>query len=567
MNLESFKKARESYFNESLNKEEAEELYEFFTEKYFFAESLNEGIFTSMVNWFKRNFSPKASKIRSLGNDYKSWLLAEYNSSYKGDDENSLDKFLKSEKISSDIEEKINATAGDDDTYQMLAKNVILENKIKAKKEFSTKILGSDSKLTREYASAADKASSDVENVLEDLSSEDTKTFKERLKELTVFIKKDGKNSEISSKLASGIMIFLQNRKNLIFKDYSATDAEKEYTDGEKVLLSVKKNLNNKRGAEIIYSIRSFKDKVFLESKIDAKVLSKELEKIETDLKDVGVDMEKNWGLAELYLRQPSDLERKKTLDFLKEKVQKMSDEQKEKLAEETEKQIDQIDQQTDDLEKQQQGLDKIESQLSKQSEEKTPEKAAEDEKETKSGESKEDSEKPAEEEKENKASKAAEKIKAASDHLTKTIENAVVSMSSAIEKNGKFYLSPKLPNKSIIKQVYSTSDPLDPSLIEFIKKTYIVDNEDEMNPKFNEEAISKAAESFKQDLLALVDKYKEAIENAPDEEVTDLFSDSSLVQMFLAKSASVDEVKPEEFEKIFFPIVKYWIVELAKKK
>jgi hypothetical protein len=558
MNLQSFKHARELYLNESLKKEENERLYEFFAEKYSNAEMLNEGLFGSMISWFKKNFSPRAAKIRKLGKDYRSWLMAEYGSEYKGGDSDSaLDKFLKSEKLSADIEEQINAVAGDDESYRDLAKKVILENKIKAKKDFSTKILGPNSTVTKKYAAEEDRAIADVKNIMEDLSKEDTKTFKEQLKELTAYIKKDGKKSEIAAKLAAGIMIYLQNRKISELKDYSSSDAENQYDAGEKVLISANKDLNDIRGAEMLYSVRAFKESKFLESKVDAKVLKSEIEKITKALKDVGIDIKKDWGLAKLYMRQETPEERKKTLDMLKDKVQKMSEEEKEALAVQTEEKIDLVDSQQEDVDKQKSELDKIESEIQAEETPETPK--PEEEKES-------SDENPAESPQVDKIINA---IKSGAEYMESAVKTAAISMASAMEKNGKFYLSPKLNADAVIKTIYSTSDQLDPALVEIMKSTYIetLDEESLNNSKLKEDAVSKASEALQKDLEKTIELYKEGFENAPEDQAKELFSQAGLVQLFLAKKGSMEIMKDAEIEKEFLPIIKYWIPEILSAK
>jgi hypothetical protein len=96
MNLKTFQAARKMYLSESLDRENNQKLYEFLSNKY--EEVLYEGIFSSVMNWFKKNFSPRASKIRSLGKEYYDWLMQEFNANYKGRDTDSdLKDFLKKE--------------------------------------------------------------------------------------------------------------------------------------------------------------------------------------------------------------------------------------------------------------------------------------------------------------------------------------------------------------------------------------------------------------------------------------------------------------------------------------
>jgi hypothetical protein len=311
----------------------------------------------------------------------------------------------------------------------------------------------------------------------------------------------------------------------------------------------------------MLYSVRAFKESKFLEGKVDAKVLKSEIEKITKALKDIGIDIKKNWGLAELYMRQNTPEERRKTLDVLKDKVQKLSEEEKEDLAVQTEEKIDLVDSQQEDIDKQESELNKIESEIQAEETPETPK--PEEEKES-------SDEKPAESPKVDKAiDKAIDAIKNGIDYMESAVKTAAISMASAMEKNGKFYLSPKLNADAVIKTIYSTSDQLDPSLVEIMKSTYVetLDEESLNNSKLKEDAVSKASEALQKDLIKTIELYKEGFENAPEDEVKALFSQAGLVQFFLAKKGSMEVMKDAEIEKEFLPIVKYWIPKILSAK
>ena len=170
MNFESFKKNRDLFLSSKLQKEGNERVYEFFETKYSNGELIDEGVVSSVVGWLKKKLSPRAHKIEKLGKEYYDWLMSEYNATYKSKNDPSskdLDLFLRRELISNDIKDKIAEVAGKDVDYQNLANKIVLANTLKAKKDFSSTLLGIKSALAKKYAedySQADDKTKDAES-------------------------------------------------------------------------------------------------------------------------------------------------------------------------------------------------------------------------------------------------------------------------------------------------------------------------------------------------------------------------------------------------------------------
>ena len=106
-------------------------------------ERLDEGIFSSIWRWLKRNLSPTARKLYKLADEFESELEAELRAEYgKIRDSKDLASKMRASyagRISGDIEERMSIEAGDDDVYRDLARELVNERTLKAKK----RVLGS----------------------------------------------------------------------------------------------------------------------------------------------------------------------------------------------------------------------------------------------------------------------------------------------------------------------------------------------------------------------------------------------------------------------------------------
>lgn len=333
MKFNEFKRARKLIIENKAEKIEQiyeSELYDFVSAKY--DDQLNEGIFSSIIGWFKRNFSPKASKLKKLAKEYYAWLQNEFTAQYKGgDDETALERFYKTEKVSDDIEDQMLDAAGDDEDYKKLADALILEYKVLAKKDFASKMLGSGNNLSKQLEGEYRASSSRVNELMSTLSKDDTIQFKKDLKDLKDYIKKTGKWSDsLAGTLASGIMAFAQNRKNENYVSMNIEELQKEYDKGESPWFSVNSKMKDAKGVDLMFSIRALTGdpELMKKNKLTGKDIAEEVNNIMVDLKDAGVDVETQWGYADLYLKQTSVDERKTVLKKIAEAVKSRSTEE-----------------------------------------------------------------------------------------------------------------------------------------------------------------------------------------------------------------------------------------------
>jgi hypothetical protein len=349
MRFNEFQRARK-LVKENANAESLLEssIYSFLVEKE--EEVLNEGIISAIVGWFKRNFSPRAMKLKALAQDYYKWMLNEFTATYKGsEDETELERFYKTEKVSDDIEDKMLKVAEDDDEYRKLAEALILEYKIRAKKDFASQVLGAGNNLSKTLGDDLNASTKRVNDIMTDLSKEDAAKFKKNLLDLKVYIKKQGKWSEKqATTLASGIMTFSQNRKNTNYVEMTMEDLQKEYDKGESPWFSVNSNMKNDKGIEYVFSIRSLtgNSDLMKKNKLTGKDIQDQVDLIDKDLKSAGIDVSspKQWGYVELYLKQLSADSRKDVLEKIKKAVEGKTPEEIESGSTQIEKTLDKTD-------------------------------------------------------------------------------------------------------------------------------------------------------------------------------------------------------------------------------
>jgi hypothetical protein len=486
-----------------------ESIYEFIAYKY--ENELNEGILSSVVSWFKRNFSPTAVKLKSLASEYYKWLTNEFTATYKGgDDETSLERFYKTEKVSDDIEDKILKTAGDDESYRKLAEELILEYKIRAKKDFSTNILGAGNNLTKEFERELGSSSERVNDIMNELSREDVTKFKKNLNDLKLYIKKQGKWSDRQAGvLASGIMTFAQNRKNANYTEFSPIDLQREYDKGESPWFSVNSNMKNSKGVEYCFSIRALSGDASLmqKNKLLGKDIADQVNKIIVSLKSVGVDpaKEEEWGYVELYLKQLTVNERINILAQIKSSIKDKSDEQKALQAEEISTALEKTAE-DETLDQVNATINDAEKILSRPTQEKPTEKP--ESTETEASETKPTENKPDEEIKSVDTSSIVNRLKETQKTIVfDPLKDIIFTIGSAIKDDrGKFVFNNEIKTK---KTETAMKIPVDPDKIgipaEYVEqaKKYIksVKEGDILNSKLNEKLINVAAKSLLQDI------------------------------------------------------------------
>lgn len=149
---------------------------------------IDEGFWSAIWNWLKRNLSPTARKLHNLANEYEKELAAEIQAEY-GKLKNSKDldaKFRRSfaGRIADDIEDKMNLIAEDDDVYRELVRTLINKKKLKVKKamlqEFSGRMDPEDVDYhTTGISDDTKKNNEEYEKALRGAMSENPEVFKE----------------------------------------------------------------------------------------------------------------------------------------------------------------------------------------------------------------------------------------------------------------------------------------------------------------------------------------------------------------------------------------------------
>lgn len=572
MKFNEFKRARKLIIE---NREEAHLLestvYEFVNDKY--VDTINEGVFSSVISWFKRNFSPTAFKIKSLAKDYYAWLTNEFTATYKGsDDETALEKFYKTEKVSDDLEDKILKVAGDDENYRQLAEELILEYKIRAKKDFASKILGPGSNLNKTLERDLAASTGRVNNIMNDLSKEDTVKFKKNLTDLKAYIKKQGKWSDKqATTLASGIMIFAQNRKIENYVDMPLEDLMKEYDKGEAPWFSVNSAMKNDKGIDYCFSIRSLvgDPELMKKNKLTGKDIADQVAKIVTNLNSANVDVESpsEWGYVELYLKQQNVEERKIVLDQITKSIANKSAEEKKMIASELEKALEKTDL-MDTPEEVKSAVDNAEKILDK------PEKAEKGEKTEAPAETGDSATEP---EAKPETTEATPEVKES--EIVKKIENRIkenqpilvfnplkdiiLTIGTAVkDERGKIVFNPAVKAKKTETALKVPVDPekqgISPEYVE-TAKTYLesVKEGDVLNSKIKASAVNKAAQSLLSDIKAIANSSENSgteIANLSDEDFKFF-----VLRLLNDKKLSPEPVSPEKIDTVFGDTIKHY--------
>ena len=539
MRFDTFKEKRELFLQGKLNEDTS--VFNFLLDKY---EDINESIFGSVLNWLRKNFSPKAQKIESLGKDYYKWLMDEYNASYNNSTkENDLDIFLRSEKVSNDIEDKILEVADDSELYKKLAKGVILKYKIAAKKDFSIKILGKDSRVTRSYTDEYSKTTKRVDRLNKELTREDSKN----LVELKQIIQKDSRTEFTAKKIASSILVFFKTRA----KEFSLNDMKVEYEKGEKKFLKVRTELANDKGAVYLYCIRTYKSKIKYDT-LDADKMKELFIDIQKDIDELKLSNDTTWGLIKLLLLQKNPEDRSKIKKFIEEKVKDMSDEDKTKFSNEIEKKVEAIDD-LEDIKEIENLTTTLEKTLDKEENDKE---TKDDSKEGDKENSKDSKEGDKDSKGEEKDSKEIEKIKKIFDtekinekhKIIYAIECFSYILATVKEKNGK-----KVFANSTRHEGLDTGDITGKNIE--IAKTYVKELKTNLNDSiFNDELVKTAAESLASDYVKTIKTYD--LTKLADSDFESLTGNRFLVKLFALKAKSGEDTqKPIEDIEILKPV------------
>ena len=572
MKLDKFKLIREQYIAEELLEADNEELFEFFEKKYS-DEMLNEGIIRGFINWFKRNFSPKASELRDLGDQYYDWLMDEYKAEYRdGKDESKLEKFLRREDISVDIKDKIIQIAGDDKVYQDLANKILLEKRLQAKKDFSHSVLGEDSNLAKQYGDEYKDAARKTSDAVNKLSKEAAWDLHKKVKTLRDTIKKkDFSNAEIAKTLATGISTFYVIRH----VDTMSYSADKMYSEFEKAEGELK--IENREMAQICKGIRSFRGKKELEkSTFSISDINSYLDDAREDLEATGVklgedlaELAKN-GYFRFYIALSNPDDRltfvKRLKDYVEENDETTVNNESEKLNSIVDEAYSKGAVKLDTVMKRE--LSNFVKNVKKKEKDKegSTEKATEKDKEgsTEKATEKDKDEYPL-------TDKLKEKIRS-SDNISKIIEGVILVVSSTEKTENGYVMSERvesqmgkmfddlgfqnvfntdeknrLKNKSIDEKMIATAkEYLDGGL----SPTNLIET------KFKKTDIDQAVEGLKADLQSIVEIYKSGIEKAKSTDREGLFSASNIARFFLSKNLSKDKTEEKQIEEKFSNIV-----------
>ena len=319
MKFEEFSKARKQIL---INKDKSlnEDLFAFLNKKYEL-DAINESLLSSIGNWIRRHFSPTASKLKTLSNEYYEWLLNEYASMYKGEKKDSaLDSFFKKERISEDIESKMKQLGEKSEVYSKLASELILDSRLKAKKEYASRLLGMKSsyvsRLNDEYKKQNDK----VDKLFDEMSDEERINFEHEVRDLSMYIKNSAKwlKSDDADKLSLGITKFAQIRKVENSVNYDQKTLQKYFETCEKPYFENNEDERGYKGIEYVYSARCFEDKDWLRKKtISVKDLEDFVEQTKKNVQRL--DDDKWWPFVRVFLMKKTYEGRKAVQQLIEE--------------------------------------------------------------------------------------------------------------------------------------------------------------------------------------------------------------------------------------------------------
>jgi len=171
MKYSSFIEKRQLFLESQLEREGNEKLLEFFEKKYSSEEALDESWLGDLA---RKYLSPKGRKLMKIAKEYYEWLSREYKSTYKPSGkkgEKELEEFLSKELISDDLKGQADLLAGDSKEYQKLAANLLLEYRLKAKKEFVSDVLGKGSDLFKKFLQQEDRQAQETKKAIKEAAS------------------------------------------------------------------------------------------------------------------------------------------------------------------------------------------------------------------------------------------------------------------------------------------------------------------------------------------------------------------------------------------------------------
>ena len=189
MNIEEFQKLKKLAEN---NSHEIDDLPEALAVRNWLIDSerIDEGILGSMWAWMKRNLSLRSRKIHNLADEYADELLEEGRAEYA---KNKSVKDLAAKyragtynRLSRDIENRMEIIAGEDEDYRELVKVLVNKKNLEVKKKLIKELIGKadpdEAKDLHKYAGELDKeyeqAESNYIKKINKLTSEDMNKFR-----------------------------------------------------------------------------------------------------------------------------------------------------------------------------------------------------------------------------------------------------------------------------------------------------------------------------------------------------------------------------------------------------
>ena len=169
---------------------EALRIYQWMEEK----GRIDEGFWSSIWKWLKRNLSPKSRKLHALAEEYEKELTEELRAEYDATVKKDLAaKFRKSSymRLSHDIEQRMDIIAGDDQDYRELVKALINKKNYKVRKTLLIELAGKmdpeDYKASKEWVTKGDE---DASNRLTAAEKKEMKDDLPTIRELSIFLKR-----------------------------------------------------------------------------------------------------------------------------------------------------------------------------------------------------------------------------------------------------------------------------------------------------------------------------------------------------------------------------------------
>jgi hypothetical protein len=152
---------------------------------------LNEGLLGSIWKWLKRNFSVTSRKLHSLADEYGKELTEELRADYlKTKNPKDLGAKFRAgsyNRLSRDIEDRMDIVAGDDEDYRLLAKTLVNKKNLEVKKALLVELSGKFDpddyeSLEKETGEKLRTATSEYEKSLKPLTGEKKDIFEKILK-------------------------------------------------------------------------------------------------------------------------------------------------------------------------------------------------------------------------------------------------------------------------------------------------------------------------------------------------------------------------------------------------